>query len=295
MSALTKSWLPAYLGASIIWGFSFIFIEILLKSMDPIQVVFARVSTGACVLEVLALLRKEKFPFHLWKPLFIVGLLGNSLSGFMFGVAQDQISSVLASIINGSTPLFTLLILMLFYKEQKVTIYQILGLALGFVGVLVTLGAWQGIPQSQLIGVLAVLVAVVGYGIAIPFNKKHVVSKGLPPVSLVALQLVIATLQLVPFVLLDLSPRAEFTSMTYLIILLIGAFGSGFAYVFMNHVVNLAGAAIASTVTYATVLVAGFAGIVFLREELHFYEPIGAAIVIAGVILSKKMPKEVTL
>jgi drug/metabolite transporter (DMT)-like permease len=63
----------------------------------------------------------------------------------------------------------------------------------------------------------------------------------------------------------------------------------------MNHVVNLAGAAIASTVTYATVLVAGFAGIVFLREELHFYEPIGAAIVIAGVILSKKMPKEVTL
>jgi len=290
MTSITsaKSWIPSYLVVALIWGLSFYFVEVLLLAFHPTVIAFVRLSIGAVVLLVINRLMKLKLPFVLWKKLFFMGILMNSMPGFLFAFAQDYISSILAGIINASTPLLTLLFLMLVFREQKVTSFQIFGLIIGFFGVLVVLGVWTGLPSGQLIGVLAVLLAATGYGFSIPYYRRNIVPHGYPPLSLMALQIAISALQTAPFAVFHFQLRGEITLHIILVALLLGGFGSGLAYVLHYKVMERAGAAIASSVTYLTPIVAAVAGIMLLNEKLHWYEFAGAAIVVMGIIISRR-------
>lgn len=212
----------------------------------------------------------------------------NSMPGFLFAFAQDYISSILAGIINASTPLVTLLLLMLVFRDQKVTRFQIIGLITGFIGVLVVLGIWTGVASGQLIGVLAVLAATVGYGFSLPYYKRNIVPLNYPPTSLMALQITISALQIAPFAMFNLELRGAITPQIIFVSLMLGGFGSGLAYVLHYRVTAKAGAAIASTVTYVTPIVAAVAGVTLLKEVLHWYEFAGATIVVLGVVISQR-------
>jgi drug/metabolite transporter (DMT)-like permease len=290
MTSITsaKSWIPSYLVVALIWGLSFYFVEIMLLAFHPTVIAFIRLSIGAIVLLVINRAMKLKLPFVLWKKLFFMGILMNSMPGFLFAFAQDYVSSILAGIINASTPLLTLLFLMVVFREQKVTSFQIFGLIIGFFGVLVVLGVWTGIPSGQLIGVLAILLAATGYGFSIPYYRRNIVPHGYSPLSLMALQIALSALQTVPFAVFNFQLRGEITPHIILVALMLGGFGSGLAYVLHYKVMERAGAAIASSVTYLTPIVAAVAGIMLLNEKLHWYEFAGAAIVVMGIIISRR-------
>lgn len=288
LSTKNKSWLPSYLIVAFIWGFSFYSVEILLIAFHPTLLALVRLAIGAIVLLIINRVMKLKLPFKIWKKLFLMALLMNSLPGFLFAFAQDHISSILAGIINASTPLFTLLLLMLVFRDQKVTGFQIIGLITGFIGVLVVLGIWTGIASGQAMGVLAILLATVGYGYALPYYKRNIVPLDYPPISLMALQVAISALQIAPFAMFNLELRSSITPQIIFVALMLGGFGSGIAYVLHYQVTARAGAAIASTVTYVTPIVAAVAGVTLLKEELHWYEFAGATIVVLGVVISQR-------
>lgn len=288
LSTKNKSWLPSYLIVAFIWGFSFYSVEILLIAFHPTLLALVRLAIGAIVLLIINRVMKIKLPFKIWKKLFLMALLMNSLPGFLFAFAQDYISSILAGIINASTPLFTLLLLMLVFRDQKVTGFQIIGLITGFIGVLVVLGIWTGIASGQAMGVLAILLATVGYGYALPYYKRNIVPLDYPPISLMALQVAISALQIAPFAMFNLELRSSITPQIIFVALMLGGFGSGIAYVLHYQVTARAGAAIASTVTYVTPIVAAVAGVTLLKEELHWYEFAGATIVVLGVVISQQ-------
>ena len=288
LSTINKSWLPSYLIVAFIWGFSFYSVEILLIAFHPTLLALVRLAIGAIVLLIINRVMKLKLPFKIWKKLFLIALLMNSLPGFLFAFAQDYISSILAGIINASTPLFTLLMLMLVFRDQKVTGFQIIGLITGFIGVLVVLGIWTGIASGQAMGVLAILLATVGYGYALPYYKRNIVPLDYPPISLMALQVAISALQIAPFAMFNLELRSSITPQIIFVALMLGGFGSGIAYVLHYQVTARAGAAIASTITYVTPIVAAVAGVTLLKEELHWYEFAGATIVVLGVVISQR-------
>jgi drug/metabolite transporter (DMT)-like permease len=288
LSTKNTSWLPSYLIVAFIWGFSFYFVEILLIAFHPTLLALVRLAIGGIVLLIINRVMKLKLPFKIWKKLFLMALLMNSLPGFLFAFAQDYISSILAGIINASTPLFTLLLLMLVFRDQKVTGFQIIGLITGFIGVLVVLGIWTGIASGQAMGVLAILLATVGYGYALPYYKRNIVPLDYPPISLMALQVSISALQIAPFAMFNLELRSSITPQIIFVALMLGGFGSGVAYVLHYQVTARAGAAIASTVTYVTPIVAAVAGVTLLKEELHWYEFAGATIVVLGVVISQR-------
>lgn len=288
MPSAVRGWLPNYLLAALIWGTSFYFIEILLTAFHPTVVALLRLSIGAIVLLTMSHLMGLKLPVEIWRKLFFAGILMNSLPGFLFAFAQDYVSSILAGIINATTPLMTLLFILFVFREQQVTKSQIVGLVVGFLGVLIVLGVWTGLPSGQFIGVIAMVCATAGYGFSLPYYRKHIVPLNYPPTSLMALQVAISAVQILPFALFNLQLRSEITWQVGLAALLLGGLGSGLAYVMHYQVTKVAGAAIASSVTYVMPVVAAAAGVLLLNEILHWYEFAGAAVVMIGIIISQR-------
>ena len=150
---MRKSWLPAYIALGLIWGCSFIFIELGLEFLTPFGVAFIRCALGAITLLIVVKLRKIVLPKEksTWRKLWIVALLLNVVPGILFAFAQQYVTSVLAGIINATTPLMTMVFMLLLFREQKLKREQIIGLFIGAFGVMVVLGIWKGIGDNQLL------------------------------------------------------------------------------------------------------------------------------------------------
>ena len=284
-----KSWLPAYLALGLVWGCSFIFIKLGLEFLTPFGVAFGRCALGALALVAYARFKSIDLPKDrsIWFKLWVVALLLNVIPGILFAYAEVHVTSVLAGIINATTPFATLIVMLLAYREEKIKREQIFGLILGGVGVLVVLGVWKGIGENQLTGVIALLAAVTCYGISFPYTKKNIIPLGLKPVALATTQLITAAATLLPFYLYDGIAEDNYEMGPVLAMIALGVFGSGFAYIWNFKIIAAAGSSIASTVTYLTPVVAVIVGWLFLGENITWHEPAGALLVIIGAAWSQ--------
>lgn len=281
---MRKSWLPAYSALGIIWGCSFIFIELGLEFLTPFGVAFGRCALGAITLLAVIKLKKIQLPniASTWRKLWIVAMLLNVVPGILFAFAQQYVTSVLAGIINATTPLMTLIFMLLLFRQEKLKLEQIIGLLIGAFGVMIVLGIWKGIGDNQLIGVLALLLAVSCYGFSFPYVTKNIIPLALKPEAAAAAQLSMAALTLLPFYLFDGISNDYYRISSVLAMLALGILGSGFAYIWNFSIISAAGSSIASTVTYVTPVVAVIVGWLFLGETITWHEPIGAVFVILG-------------
>lgn len=287
------SWVTLYIALGIVWGCSFIFIKLGLEFLTPVGVAFGRVSLGALTLVLWARFKGIALPKGrmMWLHLWVVALLLNVVPGFLFAYAETEVTSILAGIINAVTPLMTLLAIMVAFREEKPKKYQVIGLSTGFTGVLTVLGAWQGLGDNPAIAVIALLSAVACYGVSYPYSRKFVLPKKLKAESLAAGQLIMGALTLLPFYLLDGAVIEGYSAGPVAAMLTLGILGSGFAYIWNFRIMEAAGSAIASTVTYVTPVVAVIVGIIFLGEGVTWYEPVGGAIVLLGAAISQQRIK----
>ncbi|MSX14108.1 MAG: EamA family transporter, partial [Actinobacteria bacterium] len=221
----------------------------------------------------------------------IVSLLLNVIPGVLFALAETKVTSILAGIINAVTPLMTLLVILLVFRDQKPKVQQVIGIGLGFVGVLTVLGAWQGLGENPLWAVLVLLAAVTCYGISFPYSKRFILPHKLKSESMAASQVSLAAITLLPFYLYDGIAKDEYRPGPLLAMLGLGVFGSGFAYIWNFKIMEAAGSAIASSVTYVTPVVAVIVGVIFLQENLTWYEPVGALIVLLGAAIGQERIK----
>jgi len=286
---MRKSWLPAYLALGLVWGCSFIFIKLGLEFLTPFGVAFGRCALGAITLLIVVKLKKIDLPKErsTWRKLWVVAMLLNVVPGILFAYAEVHVTSVLAGIINATTPLATLIVMLIAFRDEKLKSEQVYGLLLGAIGVLVVLGIWQGIGDNQLTGVIALLIAVTCYGISFPYSKRNIIPLGLKPEAAATTQLVLAAITLLPFYLYDGISQDYYRPATFFAMLALGILGSGFAYIWNFSIIAAAGSSIASSVTYLTPVVAVFVGWLFLGETIAWHEPIGALLVILGAAVSQ--------
>ena len=286
----STSWLPAYLILGFVWGCSFIFIKLGLEFLTPFGVAFVRCALGALTLLLIAKWRGYSLPkdpvvrFHLW----VVAVLLNVIPGIFYAWAETVVTSVLAGIINAVTPLMTLLAIMAVNRQEKPKAFQIIGLFIGFLGVLTVLGAWNGLGDNPLWAIVVLMSAVTCYGISFPYTRRFVMPHGLKSESIVSMQLLLAAVTLLPFFLFNGVERYEYMPGPLLAMLALGVFGSGLAYLWNFKVMELAGSAIASSVTYLTPVVAIIVGIIFLGEKVTWYEPVGGLIVLLGAAIAQE-------
>jgi drug/metabolite transporter (DMT)-like permease len=283
-----------FFALGLIWGCSFLFIKLGLEALSPAGVAFGRLAIGSTTLLLIARATHTALPRarRTWGYLALVALLFCSIPFTLFAWGETQVSSILAGIINACTPLATLVIVILAFPEERPTRERIVGLGIGFVGVLVVVGVWEGLGSGELLGVLACIVAITCYGLAFPLTRRHLVNTGDGPIAIAAGQITLGALFLLPVVVVEAalgdpvvtgSPSAP----SILGMLALGALGSGIAYVLNTHIVALAGGTAASSVTYVTPLVAVAAGALLLAEPLNWHEPAGAAVVLLGVAISQ--------
>ena len=286
---MRKSWLPAYLALGTVWGCSFIFIELGLEFLTPFGVAFIRCALGAITLLIFTKIRKVELPADrkIWQKLWVVAMLLNVIPGVLFAFAQQYVTSVLASIINAGTPLMTLVFMLIVFREEKLKPEQIIGLIIGALGVLTVVGVWKDLGDNQLVGVIALLIAISCYGASYPYSTRNVIPLKLKPEALATGQLIMAAVTLLPFFIINGISNDFYRPQSVIAMLCLGIFGSGFAYIWNFAITAAAGSAIASTVTYLTPVVAVIVGFLYLGEVIVWHEIVGALIVIVGALLSQ--------
>jgi len=289
-SSAKKPWVAMYTVAGLIWGGSFLFIELALSFLTPIGVAFWRTTFGAIAMMVAMIIFRTKLPtsFEAWKRLTIAGILMSSVPFVLYAYAQTQVTSSLAAIINAVTPIATVIVILIAFRTEKLKPHVITGIVVGLVGVLVVLAAWQGFGDNNPLAILAMLIAISLYGIGTPYVRKFVTPLNLPTEVSVFGQIGTAALTLLPLYLLSgplITQTPDPTSL--LAIIALGALGSGVAYLLYYKILNVVGSAIASSVTYITPIIAVILGVSLLGEQLHWYEPVGGLIVILGAAISQ--------
>ncbi|HZD00780.1 MAG TPA: DMT family transporter [Actinomycetes bacterium] len=288
-----RAWLPGLVALAAIWGCSFLFIGVGVRELHPVYVTLGRIVTGSLTLLVVLGVLRQRLPRspRLWAHLFVLGAVGAAVPFTLFGYGEQRIPSLLAGIWNGTTPLVVLPVAVGVFRTERLTVERVVGLLFGFLGVLVVLGAWRGVGGAELTGQLMCLAAAACYGVAIPYQKRFVAGAAESGLALSAGLLVMAAVQLavVAPVLAGGPPPAP-TALSLEVVgsvLALGALGTGIAFLLHLRNIRIVGASMASMVTYLIPIFAIVVGVVVLGEHLAWYQPVGALIVLAGVVVSQ--------
>ncbi|MHB8827629.1 MAG: DMT family transporter [Acidimicrobiales bacterium] len=288
-SSASAKWVPRFVAIGLVWGCSFLFIKQSLTFLTPVGVAFSRWLLGALTLLAISRVRGVRLPPRgpVWIHLAVIALIFNVGPGILFAFAETRSTSILAGLLNSLTPLTSLFFISVIFRDEPVTRAQVVGMVVGLVGVVVLLGVWRGVGATSWVAVAALGLAVSLYGVTFPYIRRHLTPRDLAPSSLASAQMILATIFLAPAFALDgLNGHAPTTG-SLVSLLLLGAIGSGFAYMWNFEVIAAAGGAMASTVTYLTPIVAILAGVSILHEPLYWFEPVGGAIVLMGAAIGQ--------
>lgn len=272
---------------ALLWGSSYLWIDLALDGLNPIRITLARLILGAALLLVVArqevgavLARRD-----VYVPLFIAALLANAIPFTLFAVAQQTIPSNLAGALNATTPIWSLLVALGARVQQRTSVLQVAGLLIGVIGTTIILA--PGGSEVPVFGALMALLAAASYGAGYVFIAARLTPTGLPSSGMAATQLIAATLLMsttVPFA--GLSPVA-LTPQVASAVLILGIGGTGLAYLLLYRIIADDGPVAASTVTYLLPVVAILLGAMVLREPLTPTLLIGSGLVLAGVALAR--------
>lgn len=288
-----KPWRWHFAALATTWGCSFWWIHISLAWLHPVGVAFMRLLLGAVTLLLIA--RRARLPLirdlRIIGHVAVVALTLSSLPFALFAYGQREVSSILAAIINATTPLSAMIIGFVVMPSERPGRRQLAGLAVGFAGVMIVLGVWDTVPSSTVHGVVLCVLAITSYGVSYPYARRHLSPLGLPPTSLAVTQTLVGTALLLPVVLVT-GLRADGTASgpdlgAVVALLALGAMSTGVAYILNYTVIERAGATVASSVTYLTPAVAVVVGTLFLGETATWHNLVGTAVILAGVALAR--------
>lgn len=264
-----------------IWGASFLFIEIGLDAFEPGLVTWLRVAFGCATLWAIPLQRRRVERAD-WPRVAALGVTWMAFPLTMFPVAQQWINSSLTGMLNGATPVFATLLGILVFGVPAVRT-QIVGVAVGLVGLFLI-----GIPEASAagttaLGVLAVVAAVASYGIALNLAGPLQRTYGALPVLRRAL--VVATVLTVPYGAID-AGRSGFAWGPLAACIALGVGGTAIAFVTMTTLTGRVGSVRASITTYLIPIVSIVLGVVFRDESLSAWAIVGTGVVLTGAFVA---------
>jgi drug/metabolite transporter (DMT)-like permease len=269
---------------SILWGGSFFFIKVIVQDLPTLTVVCGRVGLAAIALTSFVTLTGQKMPTSpkVWSSFLVMGVLNNLLPFGLIVWGETQIDSSLASILNATTPIFTVLLAHFLTPEERLTQTRLVGITFGFVGVIVLFGSQmaQGVTLQGL-GQLAILGAAFAYGFSSIYGKRF---HNLPPAVAASGMLICTTIVTLPLAFLfdqpwTLKPRLA----TCLALGALGLLSTAIAYLIYFHILSVAGATNLSLVTFLIPISAIFLGVFFLNERLTWNTFVGMAMIFVGL------------
>jgi drug/metabolite transporter (DMT)-like permease len=272
---------------SVLWGGSFFFNGVALRELPPLTLVLLRVAVAAILLLPLLKLYRIDFPRGLsgWKPFFAIGLLNNVLPFSLIVIGQTYVPSGLASILNATTPLFTVVV-MAMAGEERLHARRIAGVVVGLVGVVVLHGEGiAGLESRQGIGILLCLASALSYGLAALVARRLLSNS--PALATATFQLTASTVMMVivagvvdrPWQL----PMPDTT--TWLAVIGLAALSTALAYIVFFQILRRSGATNVMLVTLLVPMTAILLGYLVLGEQISLREIVGAVVIGSALLL----------
>ena len=288
----TKHWLVfILLGA--IWGSSFMWIKIAVQEVGPITLVAFRALFGLLFGVVVIVFQRAALPrtFKSWLPLLIVGLTNVAIPFFLISWGEQSIDSAVASILDATVPLFTILTAHFLLHDDKMTVPKVLGLLVGFAGIVVLMSKDIGASSSSLLGQLAVIVASMFYAGSAVYVRKT--TEDMPGILRSAGPLVSATGTMWLGTFLFENPvQIPQLGITWVALLFLGVIGSGLAFVLAYYLIHEIGPTRTTMVTYLFPLGGVTLGVTVLHEQLTWQVIAGAILIIASLAIANWEPKQ---
>ncbi|MGO4564096.1 DMT family transporter [Rhizobium sp. 2YAF20] len=284
MNALTWGLL---LLLGLIWGGSFFFARIAVHDVPPFTLVFLRLSLAAVALHLYMAGRFDIYRLlrlH-WRQFLFLGLINNAVPHALIFLGETEIGAGLASVLNATTPIWTVIIARYLTEDEKPTAAKLVGCLVGLAGTIVLVGpgimVTNGVPFWAL---LVPILAAVSYGFAAIYSKRF---KGTPAPIIATGQLTGSSIIMLPVSLIvdrpwtvAMPPLGSITAIVALALL-----STAFAYILYFRIMALAGATNASLVTLLVPPGAILLGVVFLGERLEPTDIAGMLLIAVGLLI----------
>ncbi|AJY75680.1 DMT family transporter [Paenibacillus beijingensis] len=278
---------------SLIWGGSFFFIKTLLHDFGPWTISFLRSALGLMTIAVVMLVLRKPFEFGKipWVPMAVMALINTAVPWTVIAYSETRLASSMASVLNATTPLWTIIVGVLFFQTVTNRL-QWLGMGLAFIGLVVLLGVNPvSIVSVDLLGFTGMMVTTLCYGVGSQLSKR--LSNGLSMYQITFGTLLCSTiccgsiaLSIEPITASHLAAPANIAVLVGL-----GIFGSGFAYILFYYMVQKGSPEFATMVTYLIPASAIIWGYTLLSEKIEWSLLTGLVLILGGVFLaSKKQP-----
>ena len=270
------------------WGSSYLFIKIGVdEGLQPLTLVMLRLLFGVVVLAVVVAVAREPLPRdpRTIGHLIVMAVLNIVTPFWLITFGEQTVDSSLASILNATVPLFTIILAALFLHDEPITVNRLVGLAVGFVGVVLLTSRNLGTAGSGVgSGEIALILSAVSYGAGNVYARRNV--RGLRPMTTALCQVGLAFIitTVLAFALEDplattITPRAGFA------VVWLGLLGSGMAYLLFFRMLGRWGSTRSSLVAYLLPIWGIVLGVIVLSEEIDGRVLLGTALVIGGVAL----------
>ena len=273
---------------SILWGCSFFFIEVAVPELPTLTIVFIRVALAAVALWLFIAVAGIALPGSpaVWGSFLVVGLLNNVLPFTLIVWGQLHIASGLASILNATAPLFTVLVAGAWLHDERITKRKLVGVMIGFFGTVVMIGpAALGGIGVHVTAQLAMLGAALSYALAGVYGRRFK-ALNIHPIVIAAGQVSASSLFLFPIVWVIDDPAGMVmpSAHTVMALVALALFSTAFAYVLYFKLLASSGATNLLLVTFLIPVSAILLGTIVLGETLHLSHMIGMAIIMTGLV-----------
>lgn len=275
-----------FVGVSLIWGASFLLIAESLEGLEPAMVTLLRVGLGAATLWLLRIVRSpgQRVDPDDRRRIALLGFAWVALPFTLFPIAQQWINSAVTGLLNGATPVLVAVVAACFLRVLPRGL-QLVGLVLGFSGLLlISLGA-AGEGSSETQGVLLVLLATICYGFA--FNIAPPLQTKYGAIVLMSNVLLVATVLVTPYALVSIGDN-EWRAAPVAAVVVLGALGTGIAYWIMATLVGRVGSLRSSFITYLIPVVSLVLGVWLRGDTVSALALIGTPITLAGAFLASR-------
>lgn len=277
---------------SLIWGSTYLWTKLAVQEIGPFTLVSFRTLLAIICLALVLWQQRTPIKFRRRWPIYL--FLGTVTMGLPFVLAAwagTVIPSSLSAILNSTNPFWTVLIASFFLPEERLTINRLVGLALGFTGVVVLMSdrLMVGVGNFQL-GMLAMLFAAVCYAVSAVVVRLK--TRGIPPTALTIGELIFAWLLVTPGAFIFEAPvRLPAQAVTWAAVFFLGIMASGLSLVLYFSLLHEIGATRTATASYLQPLIGVALGAVFLAEQLDWRMLAGGVMILAGVWWVNKRKK----
>lgn len=268
-----------------VWGCSFLFNAILIREISPLWVAAGRVTIGAAICWVVFFATRKKLPtdWRFYPQLLVLGILNYAIPFALFPYAEQTVASSIVGVINGMTPMTTVIVSQFWPGGEKATWNKVAGVMIGFAGaVILALPSFDQGASAQVLGLLAALAATCCYALTLNYARRF--AGKVEPFAVASTSLTGAALVAVPLALIFTGVPVITLPETWAALFGISVFSTSFSFLLVYWLLPRVGATNLSLNTFITPISAILLGVLVLHERFEATHMLGILVIFFGLV-----------